>query len=363
MKTGSVLFAPDIPESQASDAAVTLDLDPNARLSSVPMACTSEEGPFRLEQKKGTPVAIQIVLPTPEQWLGDLESHSQTAKGDVMDLFYAFLADLDRSEEEGCFASTDSPIRDHLLQSIPMRPSESLFNAYGYRLEQSGLDLKPGLRLKIDRAYFRPAAPEEEEHSIKNYLGVSTVSFDVELASDGKIRFRQIGAVQYSTESLGKHAEEGAGDLGLRNLEGQAHCRLLFYTYLVPTQHDISSAIIGAGDAIQLDELQQQLRIHREAGCNDAAGGKRDGCFEFKGFVTLSAQVKVELNGKSQFVDWGTKVKAVVPNKALKLLKIQRRFMGSYYDVRFDPANSDIFSLVLVGGDRLTWSKGAAISH
>jgi hypothetical protein len=37
--------------------------------------------------------------------------------------------------------------------------------------------------------------------------------------------------------------------------------------------------------------------------------------------------------------------------------------MGSYYDVRFDPANSDIFSLVLVGGDRLTWSKGAAISH
>jgi hypothetical protein len=363
LKIGSVLFAPTVPESQATNAAVILTLGSTDRVVSVPSACTTEKGLFRLEHTSGTPTAIQIFLPTPEKWLSHLEGRSKADDGDVVETFYSFLADLDRWEEVGCFASTSFSLRDYTLQSIPMRPSESLFNAYGYGLERSGLDLKRGLRLRIERAYFRPVGSGEEEYSIKNYLGVSTTRFDVELASDGKIRFQQIGAIQYSPESLEKDGEEGHRDLSLQDLQGQAHYRLLFYTYLVPKAHGISAAIIGASNAGQLDELEQKLRAHPEESCRDAAKARGEYCFEFKGFVTVSTQIKVELNGKSQFVDWGTKVKSIVPRKALKSLTMQRQFMGSYYDVCFDPANSNILSLVLVGGDRLTWSKGAANFH
>jgi hypothetical protein len=362
LSNGPVVFAPDVPESQTANAAVTLSLEKNPKVASGPSVCISQQSPFRLEYASGSPEGMKIVLPAPEIWVGALEGGTQSGEGDVMESFHSFLADLDRFQEAGCFASINSPIRDYLLQSMPMRPSDSLFNAYGYRRERSGLDLRPGVRLKIDRAYFRPAGAGEEEGSLSNYLGVSTLSFDVGLSSDGKIRFREGRPQLFSPDSLKEHPEEGSGDLALREAPEQPYYRLLFYTYVVPSQNVISAAIIGASNASQLDEMQLQLSTHPEDGCSVAVEVGGQNCFEFKGFVTLSAQVRVELNGKSQFVDWGTKVRGVVPSKALKALTIQRQFMGAYYDVRFDPTNTDIFSLTLVGGDRLSWLKRPATS-
>jgi hypothetical protein len=274
-------------------------IDGGSSLPSQPAACTAEKGPFRLSLTSDSRAPFQIVLPTPERWLSDLQKGSQANDGDIMETFYSFLADLDRSQLLGCFASTNSPIRDYMLQSVPMRPSESLFNAYGYLLERGALDLKAGLRVKIQRAYFRPAAPGEEQHTVKNYLGVSTSNFDVEQASGGKIRFQQIGDIQYSPETFAKDAEEERRDQDLRELPERSHYRLLFYTYIVPKEQDISAAILGASNAAQLDELERELRLPLLEGCRTTAEAKSGDCFEFKGFVTVSAQIKVQLNGKS----------------------------------------------------------------
>jgi hypothetical protein len=361
LRTGSVLFAPTIPESQTINAPVTLTIDSGSRPSSISAACTAKDDPFRLALATDNRPEFQIVLPTPETWLSALKSASQTNDGDMMERFNSFLADLDRLQQLGCFASTSSPIRDYMLQSVPMRPSESLFNAYGYLLERGGLNLKAGLRVKIERAYFRPAAAGEDPHAVKNYLGLSTASFDVEQVSGGKIRFKQVGDVQFSPASFAKDGGEESHDLDLRDLPEQSHYRLLFYTYIVPKEEDISAAIIGAGSAAQLDELEREIRAHLAKGCEtDAASGN---CLEFKGFVTVSAQIRVQLNGKFQFLDWGAKVGSVLPKNALKSLRIQRRFMGSYYDVRFNPSNSDVLQLALVGGDRLTWSRSSKSFH
>jgi hypothetical protein len=362
-EAGSVLFAPAVPESQAMNAPITLTLNSSSNAPPAPAACSAERPPFRLERSSDSQAAVQIVLPTPERWFNGLDRGWQGDAGDIMESFYSFLADLERTQMLGCFPSSSSAIRDYVLQSIPMRPSESLFNAYGYRRERGGLDLKAGLRVKIERAYFGPAGPGEEQHTVKNYLGVSTSNFDVEAGSGEKIRFQQVGPIQYSLESLEKDGQEGSRDLGLGKLPEQAHYRLLFYTYLVPKEQDISATIIGASNATQLDELERELRAYPAEGCARAAGAKGEECFGFQGFVTVSAQIKVELNGKVQFVDWGTNLKSVLPKNALKSLRIQRQFMGFYYDVRFNPANSNVLSLSLVGGDRLTWSKGSAFFH
>jgi hypothetical protein len=362
LRTGSVLFAPIIPESQTINAPVTLTIDGGSRPSSVSAACTAKDDPFRLALASDNRPAFQIVLPTPETWLSALQYDSQANDGDILGRFNLFLADLDRLQQLGCFASSSSPIRDYMLQSVPMRPSESLFNAYGYLLERGGLDLKAGLRVKIERAYFRPTAAGEDPHAVKNYLGLSSASFDVEQVSGGKIRFRQVGDVQFSPATFAKDGGEESHDLGLRDLPEHSHYRLLFYTYIVPKAEDVSAAIIGAESAAQLDELEREIRAHLAKGCETHAQASGN-CLEFKGFVTVSAQVRVQLNGKFQFLDWGTKVRSVLPKNALKSLRIQRRFMDSYYDVRFNPSNSDVLQLALVGGDRLTWSRSSASFH
>lgn len=363
MDSGPVLFAPNIPNSQSSNLAVTLTFDGNNRLSSIPTACTSQVGPFRFGPVEGSSPKIQVVLPATGNWLRNLELRSQANAIDMVESFYSFLADLDRSQQVGCFDPSVTSVRDTLLQSMPMRPSESLFNGYGYRLDRRGLDLKPGLRLKIERAYFRPATAGQDQHSTRNYLGLSTVRFDVEPARNGKVQFEQVSTVEYSPEFLKKVGNEGQNDLGLRDLEGLGHYRLLFYTYVVPTQDGISAAVIGARTAGELDELEDQLRTHSESGCKGLPSNRREDCFEFTGFVTVSAQIKVELNGKPKFMEWGSNVHSVVPPRDIKSLTIQRQFLNSYYNVTFDPSSSDVLSLALVGGDRLNWySSGSPTS-
>ena len=54
------------------------------------------------------------------------------------------------------------------------------------------------------------------------------------------------------------------------------------------------------------------------------------------------------------------RVKDVLPKasnlRTLKTLRLERRFGGNtYYEVRFDPTDSRVLSLVLVGGDRVSW--------
>jgi hypothetical protein len=76
----------------------------------------------------------------------------------------------------------------------------------------------------------------------------------------------------------------------------------------------------------------------------------------------VSSQISVELNGKTTFIEWGTRVRDVLPknseSRILRSLSLQRRFgPAKYYDVRFKPGDSNVLSIWLVGGDRLTWSK------
>jgi hypothetical protein len=131
--------------------------------------------PFRIEQGMSDADSIQIKLPAPERWLADMECGGNAEGSDEVDALYAILADVDPLKDKGCFADTREPIRDFILQSLPMKPSESLFNAYGYSLERGGVDLKPGVRLKVERAYFQPGEAAEDPHAAKNFAGVSTM--------------------------------------------------------------------------------------------------------------------------------------------------------------------------------------------
>jgi hypothetical protein len=350
----SVLLTPAIPQDYSADGAVKVTIKSSSARVSRSTNCSIERGPFRIEQPRSKPDSVQITLPPIKRWLSDVAGQTDSSSVDSVEALYATLADVDQLRQKGCF--TDTSIRDFILQSLPMRPSESLFNAYGYRVGRGGLDLKPDMRLKIERAYFRAAKNGEEEHSTKNLIGVSTIYMDVKLASDNRIQFRRAGKARYSPASLARDAKDDHRDLALVDLPRNFHDRLLFYTYLVPKEHALSAAVIGAGSSGQLDQLDRELHTQTEKGCANAAAVRGASCFGFDGFVTLSAQIKVELNGERKFIDWGARIKDIVPANSVKSLRIQRQYMDAYYDVHFDSADSNVLSLALVGGDRLTWA-------
>jgi hypothetical protein len=303
------------------------------------------KGMFRVE-RDSLDSDFRVVLAPPNRWPFGSIGIDET---DVVEQLYTFLAAVDQAERAGCFAATDTQARDFILQNVPTRPSDSLFNAYGYRIERSGVNLKPNLRLKVERAYFSGS-----EKSDKNYLGLSDVLFDVTPNSAGSLQFQQAQALHYSPDFLAQTDHEGSRDLAILDLKPQKHYRVLFYTHRVPTDQNFSAAIIGSDDSAHLDQFEQAMRADPDASCSSSTHDNIQ-CLEFRGFVTVSVQIQIELNGKPKFIDWSTTVKAVVPPKSLKSLNIQRRFGNSYYDLTFNRTDKTILDLTLVGADRLTW--------
>lgn len=350
VNSGSLLLSPNIPAQQSADAPISLTLDGKNEVPAVTNPCTASEGAFRIDQQSNSS-NFRVVLPPPKNWLFGFKNSSGADENNIIESLYAFLSDVDRAQGAGCFAANDIHVRDHILQSVPTRPSDSLFNAYGYRIERSGVNLKSGLRLKVERAYFRSG---EGGDSVKNYLGVSDVIFDVSSDAGGALRFQQVHPIQYSPESLAQTDQEGSRDVTILDLKPQKHYRVLFYTHQVPTDQNFSAALIGTDNSIRLDQFEQSMRAAPGASCSSSSHNDVQ-CLEFRGFVTVSVQIGIELNGQPKFVDWGTRVKDVVPPKSRKSLKIQRLFANSYFPVTFARSDANILDLALVGGDHLTW--------
>ena len=272
-----VLFSPSIPDSVSNNSAINITMNVPSPYASVGANCLVEEGPFRVELAKKHADSAQITLPATERWLGDVNG-LVGPDGDAVEALYVFLAKLDQLQQGECFHGAGSMIRDFILQSLPMKPPESLFNYYGYRPDRSNLDLKPGMHLKIERAYFRPAETTQETHAAQNFEGLSTVSFDVESGNDGRIRFRRIGDVQFRPGSLKGQVQDESQELELTGIPPEFHYRLVFYTLLVSKEQKLSAAVVGASSASQLDEFDHELRLRPVGGCGNFAathGGGR----------------------------------------------------------------------------------------
>jgi hypothetical protein len=358
----ALLLGPAISRSQTNDGEIRLTVPSSNLEAAASSNCSAERSPFRVETGNGGKGPIEIALPAPDRWLSDLEGSSEPESSAEVESLDAILADVERLQGQGCFG--DARVRDFLLQSLPMRPGESFFNAYGYRVGHRGMDLKPGIRLKIERAYFRAGEGGEEQYDETRFLGLSTLFVDVESDGGTQIRFRQSGDIRYSPPSLAEQPQARTGDSLLSTFVPKREYRLFFYSYEVPQKRKRSAVIMGARNASELDEVDRQLRTMPERSCQDVAASGVT-CVEFDGFVTLGAEVRVEVNGKVTFLEWGAKVKDVLPKnagvKVLAALRIQRQFMNDYYEVQFDPRDSTVLSLGLVGGDRLTWLKKSSV--
>jgi hypothetical protein len=373
----SLLFPPSIPLNQPSTETIHLTIP--GRIDSASNAkCSAEQGPFRLATDPQSPPAIQISMPSPARWLSDLDGKNEPDSSSEVEALDAFLTHVDRLQQARCFsvgddgkantngngteANTGAPVRDLILQAIPMRPRESYFNVYDYRLGHSGMDLKPGLRVKIERAYFRPPQAGEEENGVAAFLGLSTIAFDVVRDAGEETKFHQSGEIQYSPATIRSTASEATRYSNLAQLPPQRRYRLYFYTYLVSEKHRRAAAIIGAADTGQLEALDSQFRANPDQTCESAPLPTGVTCTDFDGFVTLSTQVQIEVNNQPRFVEWGVRVDDLLAKspsaRQLRSLRLQRRFgLNEMYDVRFDPKDENVLSLVLVGGDRINWSK------
>lgn len=354
-----VVFAPSVAESTPNSSGIHVQWEVSTAGVSTQKDCLAEDAPFRVEPAANRSHSLQILLPSAERWIADMRGIVDP-DGDATAALYALFAKLDQLEGEGCFGDDRFAVREFILQSLPMEPAEVLFNYYGYRSSRSGMDLKAGMRLKVQRAYLHAAGSGEHAPSSDSQEGVSFVYFVVKTLSDDKIQFRRAGEVHFTPTSLKRKFEAMGLESRLASLPPEWRYRLVFYGLQVPTDQKLPASIVGASTPSRLDELERELRLHPTLGCKNFRDLPAVSCLDFNGWVTVTPQVSIALNGKGKLVDCGTLLRDVLPDGVLNSLTMQRKFMDSYHEVRFKPGDENILALALVEGDRLTWSKSAA---
>ena len=247
----------------------------------------------------------------------------------------------ERLESRGCLSVGSAiELRRILRDAVPSRPGQDLYPSYGYRPGGLGLDLRPGVRLKVQRAHF-----EGSGRTVKDLIGTSTAYYEFQ-----GLRFSR-PVVELSSGKL-----QGVKLDVTLNAPPQPIYRLYFLTSFLKRGLRRSALLLGAGSVSRLQELERRITANPAVGCEELDSAA---CISFEGEVSVSAQISVIVNGAAMWVDWGTYVGTLLPQhkaEAALDVRLRRKFQGNLVPVGAENAG-ELRRTALVAGDEVTYRQ------
>lgn len=299
-----------------------------------------------------------LELPAMARWQTLLEMWDQPGSNEIDQKLQQVLDGPEVLEKRGCLgAGTALAVRQLLRDSLPMLPSQGLFREYGYKPGSGGLDLRPGVRLTIQRAYFKDGARPNGK-SLDGYIGVSTALYDCVEDAAGRAAFQPLG-VKYSTDELRSRSKGREAEASLARVARPKRLyRLLFLTLNVPTGVKRSVLIVGASTMAEMEAGERQLSRDAGQSCGELAARGRLTCISFGDDVTVTPEVRVTVNGQVESVAWGDSLKTLLAKRdlgeqALASIRLSRRFQDRLLPVKVEGDPAALLDTMLVGGDQV----------
>jgi hypothetical protein len=124
----------------------------------------------------------------------------------------------------------------------------------------------------------------------------------------------------------------------------------LYFEILFDRKTDARGSVLLAANTIdELTQLSTQL-ANPETVC--AAGSAH--CTIFPEACSVSVEMSIAVNGKPQFITWGSLLSSVV-NHPPQQLEMQRIYRGRLTQVKLNPQDRTQLSLPLLPGDHIIW--------
>jgi hypothetical protein len=124
--------------------------------------------------------------------------------------------------------------------------------------------------------------------------------------------------------------------------------------------------LIGASTDEDISEATREIENNAGTPCKALARGHIT-CVRFDGSVTVSPMLQVLVNGSINYVPIGSKLWFVLPHTPqlqetafIRTLRVQRLFQNKTVDLQFNHDEEGVSQVLLVGGDKVTWSMSAA---
>ncbi|MGC2401403.1 MAG: hypothetical protein WA510_16525 [Acidobacteriaceae bacterium] len=304
---------------------------------------------------------------SPGYWIADTPSPSalQRAPGalDLKDQWKNFDQALNGLRQRMCFASVDeySLVRQRIAAGISAPAADTLFYHYGYG-PGGYVDLTPGMRLQIEREFFY--LDSNAHPSLADYLGTTIVYYQVlnSLESGAKLSFLRTDkrAVRRVAPENNPLDVELATQFAARD-----HLRLFLEVLAVSGSVQSPAILIGASTGDEINDAS--IKIENDPGISCEVISRRNvTCARFDGTVTVSPMLQIVANGTITYVPIGSKLWFVLPHtpgsketNLIRTLRVQRLFQNKFVDVQFARDEESVSQVLLVGGDKVSWSKRA----
>ncbi len=336
------LLSPDASDSPAEHQVLRLPRLPNQNNSS----CTIKGSWFSFY---ATPEANAwtIETPTASAW----ERSGGTV--DMKDEWQNFEAALYKLHQQHCFSSLDEylSLNQRITQTLSAPAQDSLFYSYAYG-PGGYVDLAPAMQLRIERDFFAPSGA---------YQGTWITYYDVAANAENKTGLKFL-----RTDKKSSPPDPGVNTLDAALAErfaASSSLRLFLQDLVINGNAKTPAILIGASNTGDLNTVTQRIEADPKITCSGLQISEVT-CAFFDGTVTVSPMIQVTLNGTPNYVPIGSKLWFVLPqvnaNQRAALvrgLRLTRSFQGKPTEVQFVHNEDALSQLLLVGGDRISWSK------
>jgi hypothetical protein len=208
------------------------------------------------------------------------------------------------------------------------------------------LDLRPGMELRIEGAYYREGSPRR---NATDYLGPETATYEV--GSNGTLRLHSVSS--FLNEQPGKEQPRDQLAVQLlihrRNLTWRYH-RLFFPVVMSRTGTIRPAVLLGSRSAGGLDNQTKQLLEGWPSVCDPGSNL----CNALPAWCTASVAIEITVNGTVRKVTWGSTLGSIAAHpRHVELLRVSN---GRLAPVQVDATDPEALRLPLLHGDLVSWN-------
>ena len=231
----------------------------------------------------------------------------------------------------------------YALRSPDLRetPFPEILRGYnGFEPGRAWIDLRAGMELRIENAYYQPGM---SRRGLNGFLGTEIAQYKA-----GPQRGLQLLSVQ----SMQDRPKESLPVQQLISISQQERRYFRFY-YEVLFKRSGSSrgSVLLSDDAKDgIDRLADELMTDPDSVCS----GKSMNCTVFPEACSVSIEMEIVVNGAPRNVLWGSLLMSVVERP--RHLELWRIYQGRLTSVKLVASDTNALRLPLLPGDRVKWN-------
>lgn len=210
----------------------------------------------------------------------------------------------------------------------------------GFEPGRPWVDLRPGMELRIEDAYYEPGASRRE---LAGFLGTEVAQY----------KMRSNGGLQLVSLRLMKNAPSGQAPVQqLIPAPQKRHRQFRFYYEVLFKRGGEShgSVLLSANASAEISRLTAELTSDPDSVCNERSGN----CTVFPDACSVSVEMEIVVNGSPLNVVWGAVLSDIA--KHPHHLELVRIYQGRLTPVKLDANDTKALRLPLLPGDHVKWS-------